>query len=922
MTIAPSFSPGDIVRARGREWVVSGIDTTQLLLRPLSGGEEDAQLLDLEIEPNIAPARFEPPTAVRFATQDGARLLSEALRLGMRRGAGPFRSASRLSFEPRAYQVVPLLMALRLPVVRLLIADDVGIGKTIEAAMIVRELLDRGEVDSFTVLCPPHLVEQWEEELRTKFDVDAVAVTASSAQRLERALPGSTSIFEAHPFTVVSLDYIKAERRRATFVRSCPKLVIVDEAHTCVGTQSGRQLRYKLLQQLTGDAERHMLLLTATPHSGDEEAFDRLLSLIDKDLNKTYLDSDAGRRRLARHFVQRRRIDITGKDWGEDRAFPEHETAEKTYTLNEAHKAFNESILDYCLGVVEGAGAEENKRRLAFWGTLALMRCVGSSPAAALSTLRNRLANAKDELEEQVLDEDGDDGDALDVEPSSGFAEDADLKKLIATAERLTSEPDPKLTSLVQVLKPLIKEGANPVVFCRFIATAEHVASTLRDTFKKVRVEVVTGALTSDDRRLRVDATEEADQRILVATDCLSEGINLQRLFDTVIHYDLSWNPTRHEQREGRVNRFGQPAPKVRSLLLYSPDSAIDGAVLEVILRKAEAIKKATGVSVPLPEKRDAVAGALMQAVLLRKSDVARRRQTSFDFGFGEAAKQVEVDWKNALEGETRSRARFAQNAIKPEEVATEWRKLRDLLGSPDDVRRFVTRAMARLGATMEVSKVPNVAYLDDLPKPVQERLEGRGLKGKVKVAFEEPAPAGAERAHRTHPLPTILGEALMEAALESDVAPIGGIARAGVWRSAAVDTITTVVLLRLRFKIASRAHKARISLVEEMTAAAFVGAAPTAPAAEGDAALALLTHEATGDVVEAAKRRQLDLALGRLDSLKDELAAFARRRADALSEDHARVRAARADGGASDKVEVLPEPDIVGVYVIVPDGV
>ena len=102
------------------------------------------------------------------ATQDGARLLSEALRLSLRRGAGPFRSAARVAFEPRAYQLVPLLMALRLPVVRLLIADDVGIGKTIEAGLILRELIDRGEADRFAVLCPPHLVEQWTGELESK----------------------------------------------------------------------------------------------------------------------------------------------------------------------------------------------------------------------------------------------------------------------------------------------------------------------------------------------------------------------------------------------------------------------------------------------------------------------------------------------------------------------------------------------------------------------------------------------------------------------------------------------------------------------------------------------------------------------------------------------------------------------------------
>jgi superfamily II DNA/RNA helicase len=112
----------------------------------------------------------------------------------------------------------------------------------------------------------------------------------------------------------------------------------------------------------------------------------------------------------------------------------------------------------------------------------------------------------------------------------------------------------------------------------------------------------VTGEFTPDERRDRVNAMLGSAQRLLVATDCLSEGINLQELFDTVIHYDLSWNPTRHQQREGRVDRFGQPATIVHSALLYSPDSAIDGAVLDVILKKAERIRAATGVTFPLPE--------------------------------------------------------------------------------------------------------------------------------------------------------------------------------------------------------------------------------------------------------------------------------------------------------------------------------
>jgi SNF2 family DNA or RNA helicase len=336
------FAPGDLVFARGREWVaLPSPDHDTLCLRPLSGAEGDIQVLHPALERNpVRPAQFELPKAtdgIAYATRDAALLLSQALRLSLRRGAGPFRSAARVAFEPRAYQLVPLLMALRLPVIRLLIADDVGIGKTIEAGLVLRELIDRGEVDRFAVLCPPHLVEQWTGELLQKFDLDAVAVTAASAARLERGLPSSQTLFDAYPFTVVSLDYIKAEKRRENFGRVCPGLVIVDEAHACVGTHQGRQQRFELLKRLAHDRERHMLLLTATPHSGDEEAFDRLLGLLDEGFGVGALDNENARIRLARHYVQRRRIDITGREWGEDRVFPRHDTKESPYAFTPDH---------------------------------------------------------------------------------------------------------------------------------------------------------------------------------------------------------------------------------------------------------------------------------------------------------------------------------------------------------------------------------------------------------------------------------------------------------------------------------------------------------------------------------------------------------------------------------------------------------
>ncbi len=178
-----------------------GSSPERLRLRPLSGSEADVAVVSPHWKPRMRPwcRQLSPPTVAQAANHEEALLLRDALLMSLRRGAGPFRSFGNLAFQPRAYQLVPLLMALKQDVIRLLIADDVGIGKTIEAGMIARELLDRGEIRRFAVLCPPHLVEQWVQELDDRFHIKAVAVTAASAARLERGLPVTDNIFNGAP---------------------------------------------------------------------------------------------------------------------------------------------------------------------------------------------------------------------------------------------------------------------------------------------------------------------------------------------------------------------------------------------------------------------------------------------------------------------------------------------------------------------------------------------------------------------------------------------------------------------------------------------------------------------------------------------------------------------------------------------------
>ncbi len=920
------WSPGSLIRARGREWIVlAGSDAKVLRVRPVSGTEEDLTFIHVELETDpVGDATFPSPQPNQKAGHDAALLLRDALVLSLRRGAGPFRSFGQIAIEPRAYQLVPLLMALKLETVRLLIADDVGVGKTIEAALIAREMLDRGEVERFAVLCPPHLVDQWVTELESRFHLQPVAVTAAGAVRLERNLPLGESIFTTFPHTVVSLDYIKSEKRRAEFLRACPELVIVDEAHTCAAAGQGRHQRFELLKGLVEDPNRHLVLLTATPHSGDEQAFYRLLGLLRPEFEglaeSTGEARDRLRDQLSRHFVQRRRPDIV--EWQERSLFPKRETAELTYRLTGGWEAFFNQVLDYCADVVTAAGGDARTQRLNFWGTLALMRCVASSPAAAVQALRTRAGldngSASEDLEDRVFDGAADGLPDDDVEPPVAHEANA-LTSLIHSAEKLAGQSgDPKLRLLTDHLVGLVRDGFSPVVFCRYIATAHYLAEHLATKFKDVTIGTVTGELTSAERKEKVAMIGDAERRLLIATDCLSEGVNLQDDFDAVVHYDLSWNPTRHEQREGRVDRFGQKRPVVRATLIYGENNPVDGAVLEVILNKAEKIREELGVPVPLPDDGHTLSQALLKAVMLRSRSEGRQQQ-AFAFLEMVEAKAIETRWQDAADKAKRNFTKFAQRRIKPEEVLPEWQKSLAALGGREDVQRFTGRALARLGGALDAQKRGFKTPLTALPEDVQERLAAEGLEGTLLVDFDYPPAPRCRPVQRSHPLVAVLAETLLERTLgkaadaESDAAVLG---RVGCWVAEGVTSLTWVALLRLRHQLSSqRGQRATTTLVEEATAIAW-GAGREA--IEGPDALKLLQPAPLMDPPPHVRERFVTQALQQLTQRCKELDAYADRRAQVLLSDHRRVREA-AEARGSYSVRSLLPVDVIGFFVLLP---
>ncbi len=922
MTQEHNYLPGNLVHARGREWVVQNESSSDWLrLRPLGGTDDDviALIPELELEP-VKSATFPWPDAEKPGNHSGALLLRDALRLKLRTGGGPFRSFGNIAVEPRAYQLVPLLMALRLSTVRLLIADDVGVGKTIEAGLIVRELMDRGEISKFAVLCPPHLVEQWQSELESRFNLHAVALTSATASRVERQVPHGTSLMDHFPIVVVSLDYIKSERHREHFLSIAPECIIVDEAHTCASSGQGKQLRFELLQRLAANEERHLILLTATPHSGDEAAFYNLISLLNPKFlalqNRTSA-SDPLRQELARHFVQRRRKDIV--EWqaetNDGTGFPRRMKAEVTYKLTGDWGNFFDAVQNYCVELAESVERQgESDTRLIWYTTLALLRCVASSPAAAVKALSNRIEGLQtaDELltDERLHDGETDDLSASDIEPPAQLNNQA-LQGLITEAERLSGKQgDPKLAALIQHINGLIKDGFHPVVFCRYVATAHYVAEHLRKQFPKATVESVTGELTSEERLLKVEDMAEGTQRILVATDCLSEGINLQHLFTAVVHYDLAWNPTRHEQREGRVDRFGQQASEVRCTMLYGEDNPVDGFVLNVILRKGEAIQKELGVLVPMPEDDTRINHALVKAALMKRTQQASQHQFDLFAEANEILEPVQTKWQDALTKAKANRTVFAQRRIQPNEVLPEWQKQQESLGTHEDVQRFVKTAAARLNAPLETGHNNRYRFLPQYtPENLRQRLADEGIEQPLVLDFNE--------MHRSHPLVSVLADHLIEESLQGDS---NLAARCAAAETDSVDMVTTIYLLRLRHQLEYVRRREPFQLMAEETVALAVKGRTNPEWITGFEVDKLLECVPSGNLSKEAMTREINYAIAFLQENQAKLEALAEERANTLLDDHKRVREAARDVGQYSVNACLPV-DVIGVFVLLPDA-
>ena len=943
-----SFAPGALVTARDREWVVLPESNDDLLiLRPLGGTDDEVTGVLPELE-EVRRAAFDLPDPQHLGDYRSCLLLRDAVRLGFRSSAGPFRSFGRLAVSPRPYQLVPLIMALKLDPVRMLIADDVGIGKTVEACLIARELLDRGEIQRLAVLCPPHLAEQWQLELRTKFHIEAELVLSSTAARLERQTGAGVTrtIFDFFPFVIVSTEFIKSKRRLDDFARSCPEFVIVDEAHGCAApaeTRGTKHDRHALLKALSSNQNRHLVLVTATPHSGNAGAFRSLLSLLKPDFANLPDDlrgkeKETLRRHLAQHFVQRRRGDIR-HFMGEDTPFPTREPdPEPHYKLSPDYKKLFERVLAFAREIVHASGENHFRQRVRWWAALGLLRALASSPAAAAETLRTRAASADTESADEadaigrtlVLDltddqvsENADTAPGADIEIDTG--ETSTRRRLLdmaRAADALHGDKDAKFIGGVKLLRGLLEDGFNPIVFCRFIPTAEYLESELRQRFPGVEIVAVTSRLAPEDREaviLRLIADTEK-QRILIATDCLSEGVNLQHGFDAVLHYDLSWSPTRHEQREGRVDRYQQPSKTVRVLTYYGLDNQIDGLVLDILLRKHRNIRRDTEVSIPMPKDSETIGEAIFEGLLLRQSSKvdASEQLSLFEDFFAPIKTDLHRGWDASAEREKQSRSLFKQAAIDFQEVGRELDAIHDAIGSDSEAATFLKTALtAHGGIFREQHDTSFLLDLAECPIALREAVGGfeRGL-----ASFSPEAREGVLRLQRNHPFIEGLAAYVMSTALDPLLPSVAR--RAGVVLTREVNQRTVLLLLRLRFHIVTRRDSGDTTLLaEDSMLVAFEGSLTSPQWLTSERAGALLDVHPDKNITPDLAAHQLSRIVERevFAPLWPPLEAIASERGEELLNAHRRVRIASNIRGVSYRVEPAGRPDVLSVTLYLP---
>lgn len=617
---------GQLALVRQRRYVVTdvrrGATSAQPVDRPqhlvsLASIEDDALGEELQVVWEIEPGarafeKMELPDPKGFDQPAHLEAFLDAVRWGAasiadtRQLQSPFRSG----IEIESYQLDPVVRAIQMPRVNLLIADDVGLGKTIESGMVVLELMLRHRANRVLVVCPSSLQIKWRDEMLEKFGLDFAIVDSALIKRLRRERGLYANPWTHFPRLITSMDYLKREYPLRMFREAVAHdgarpglrdfdILIVDEAHNVAPSGTGNfaldSQRTQALREI-GKHFEHKLFLTATPHNGYKESFSALLELLDDQRFARSVAPEPAQLRA----VMVRRLKSEIKNWDGSDKFARRTLEHIPVDYSAEEQRVHALLTEY--SKLRADGYRDNPERFATEFVLKLLKKrLFSSPQAFLNTLNRhraalrksaryealtRSAGALARIFEQAEEDYSDDAEQQEAElealeaaarafrPSSA-AETQILNDLAGWAERAAAQLESKADKLVKWLESVVRPNGHwnqerVIIFTEYRDTQkwlhDHLAT--RGFKEGDRLELLYGAQDTDDRE-RIKAAFQFDPkdspiRILLATDAASEGIDLQRHCHRLIHYEIPWNPNRLEQRNGRIDRHGQRAPEVR----------------------------------------------------------------------------------------------------------------------------------------------------------------------------------------------------------------------------------------------------------------------------------------------------------------------------------------------------------------------
>lgn len=631
MSIAAVPAQGQLVQVRERRWVVAEVEADELPGEALRPAAPRQHLLTLRCVDDDA----EPDETLRvvWELEPGARTFErsalpspqalddprrfdaflDAVRWGATSNADPrhYLAPFQSGVEIDWYQLDPLVRAIRMPRVSLLIADDVGLGKTIEAGLVAQELILRYRARRILIVTPADLQLQWRDELRDKFGLEFRVVDRELVRQLRRARGIHVNPWTHFPRLITSIDYLKSEAPLRRFREALPgpdepryprrfDLLIVDEAHNAAPSGRGRyatdSLRTSLLRELVPHFE-HRLFLTATPHNGYLESFTALLELLD---DQRFARGVRPREETLREVMVRRLKPELPPHFDGTPRFPVRKLEPITVTYSDEERAAHADLARYTELRVENASTQAEtfatefvlkllKKRLfsspaAFARTLAKHRQTVAEPPTARRTPRTSLGVLR-VLADRVDDsyETEEDYEEAEDEAQTSSAtlfhplSDEEVKlldRLAGWAERASARPDAKARALLDLVEETCRPGGawndeRIIVFTEYRDTQKWLFDLFaaRGLTENARTALLFGGMNSDERA-QIKAAFQADPehspvRILLATDAASEGINLQNHCHRIVHYEIPWNPNRLEQRNGRVDRHGQRSPEV-----------------------------------------------------------------------------------------------------------------------------------------------------------------------------------------------------------------------------------------------------------------------------------------------------------------------------------------------------------------------